>query len=79
MHGNSFVGFGGSDLGNRRRQNINGHYDDDVIGGNDVGSCGDEEFGGEGLGGVGSGGGVRSGVVRGSALVVGLVEGLSNA
>ena len=44
VHGSSFIGFGGSDLGNRRGQDINKHYDD-VTGWNDVGSCG--EFGGE--------------------------------
>ena len=46
VHFNSFVGFGGSDLGNnRQQQDINKHDDGDVTGGNDVGSCGDEEFG----------------------------------
>ena len=47
VHFHSFVGFGGSDLGNRQRQDVNKHDDDDVTGGNDVGSCEDEEFGGD--------------------------------
>ena len=75
----------GSDLGNHQRQDINRNDDDHVMGGNDVGSCADEEFGGyeefggEGLGGVGYGGcvtsgGVGSGSVREHAVVNGLVE-----
>ena len=59
VHFNSFVGFGGSSLGKHQRQDITRNDDDDVSGGNDVGSCrheefgGDEEFCGEGLGGEG--------------------------
>ena len=43
VHSNSFVGFGGSDLSNRQGQDINKHDDDDVMGGNDLGSCDDED------------------------------------
>ena len=75
----------GSALGNHRQQNINRNDDDDVMGGNDVGSCedkefgGDEEFGGGEIGGVGFGGcvtpgGGGSGSVREHAVVNGLVE-----
>ena len=76
IHDNSFVGFGGSDVGNRRERDINKHYDD-VTGGNDVEFCGESV--GEGFGGASLGGGSRSGVVRGNAAVIGLVEGWSNA
>ena len=76
VRANSFVGFGGSDLGNRQKQDINEHDDDGITVGNDVGSCG-------GFGGVGSGGmaleeAVMSRVVRGSAVVAEVVEVLSN-
>ena len=74
VHFNSFVGCGGSDSDNRQRQDINEHNDDEVTRGNDVGSCVDD-----GLRGGGFGGGVRSWVVRESASVEGLVEGLSVA
>ena len=86
---NSFVGFGGSDLGHRGARDISKHHDDvtdwndvgiyDQLGGkgwNDVGICG--KLGGEGSGGTALDGQVVSGVC-GSALVMGLVEGKSNA
>ena len=41
------VGLPGSSLGKHQRQYINRNDDDDVTGGNDVGSCEDEEFGGD--------------------------------
>jgi hypothetical protein len=78
------VGLPGSSLGKHQRQDINRNDDDDVTGGNDVGSCEDEElggyeeFGGEGLGGVGFGGctpgGGGSGDVHEHATVNDLVE-----
>ena len=84
VHANSFVGFGGSDGKTRtatyqRQQDDDNHMTRDsgscVDVGKDVRSCG--EFGGEGIGGMALEGEVLSGVVRGSAVVGGLVEGLS--
>ena len=72
IHSNSFVGFRGSDLGNRGERDISKHYDD-VTDWNDVEICG--KFGGEGIGGIAVEGEVMSGVVRGFVVVMGLVEG----
>ena len=47
VHVNSFVGFGGSDVGNRGERDISKHYGD-VTDRNDVGICG--KLGGEGSG-----------------------------
>ena len=59
------------------QHDINKYDDAHVTGGNGVRSCG--EFGAEGIGGMAVGEEVMFGVLRGSAAVVDIVEGKSNA